>query len=121
MMDALMGIDVGTSSCKLTVFRKDGTVILTDTRKYPVYYPQDGWVEQDPEDWWECICAAVSKMMADDKMKEVNIKGIGIDGQGWSMIPIDKEGRVQKSDLDGHSCRRFVRGIQEENRRREDF
>ena len=32
MMDALMGIDVGTSSCKLTVFRKDGTVILTDTR-----------------------------------------------------------------------------------------
>ena len=52
MMDALMGIDVGTSSCKLTVFRKDGTVILTDTRKYPVYYPQDGWVEQDPEEWW---------------------------------------------------------------------
>lgn len=94
MMDALMGIDVGTSSCKLTVFRKDGTVILTDTRKYPVYYPQDGWVEQDPEEWWECICAAASKMMADDKMKEVNIKGIGIDGQGWSMIPIDKEGRV---------------------------
>ena len=46
MMDALMGIDVGTSSCKLTVFRKDGTVILTDTRKYPVYYPQDGWVER---------------------------------------------------------------------------
>ena len=58
MKDALLGIDIGTSSCKLTAFLTDGTVLVSVTEKYPVYYPEAGWVEQDPNEWWQAVCAA---------------------------------------------------------------
>lgn len=94
MSDALLGIDIGTSSCKLAAFRPDGTVIISVSEKYPVYYPNEGWVEQNPEEWWQAVCKATKKIVSNKAMENTVIRGIGIDGQGWSMIPIDKEGNV---------------------------
>ncbi|MFK4566334.1 FGGY-family carbohydrate kinase [Enterococcus sp. UD-01] len=94
MKDALLGIDIGTSSCKLTAFLTDGTVLVSVTEKYPVYYPEAGWVEQDPNEWWQAVCAATKKILGHQAMADKAIRGIGIDGQGWSMIPIDKDGNV---------------------------
>lgn len=93
-MDVLMGIDIGTSSCKLAVFDENGEVVATETEKYPVFHKGDGRVEQDPEDWWTHVCAATRRIMASDRMRAANLRGIGIDGQGWSMIPIDRTGSV---------------------------
>ncbi|MFD1901484.1 FGGY-family carbohydrate kinase [Enterococcus termitis] len=94
MVDGLLGIDIGTSSCKLTVFQTDGQPLISETEKYPVYYPEDGWVEQNPEEWWESICLALQRITTSKALENVQIKGIGVDGQGWSMIPIDKNGQV---------------------------
>ncbi|MBH9989465.1 MULTISPECIES: xylulokinase [unclassified Lactobacillus] len=94
MTDALLGIDIGTSSCKLTAFTIDGKVIISVSEKYPTYYPAEGWVEQKPEEWWHAVCEATKKIVSNKKMVDVTIQGIGVDGQGWSMIPIDCNGKV---------------------------
>lgn len=52
MGEYLLGIDIGTSACKIAVFAKDGTVRATGTGDYQVYYPYPGWAEQNPEEWW---------------------------------------------------------------------
>ena len=39
MGEYLLGIDIGTSACKIAVFAKDGTVRATGTGDYQVYYP----------------------------------------------------------------------------------
>ena len=54
MKPYLLGIDIGTSACKVAVFEKSGTVVAAANGDYPVYYPKEGWAEQDPEEWWEC-------------------------------------------------------------------
>ena len=46
-----IGIDLGTSSVKLLLMRKDGTVLSSVSQKYPISYPKPGWSEQNPEDW----------------------------------------------------------------------
>ena len=59
MKQQLLGIDIGTSACKVAVFDEDGKVLAQANRPYRVYYPQNGWAEQNPEEWWEAICDAL--------------------------------------------------------------
>lgn len=90
----LLGIDIGTSSCKVAVFQRDGQVVAQASADYPLYYPEHGWVEQDPEDWWSGVCRAVRDCLRCGNVDPAEIAGIGLAGQSWSVIPVDEEGHV---------------------------
>lgn len=94
MKQQLLGIDIGTSACKVAVFDEDGKVLAQANRPYRVYYPQNGWAEQNPEEWWEAICDAVRETLSEESVSAEQIKGIGVDGQSWSAIPVDENGSV---------------------------
>ncbi|MDE6838621.1 MAG: xylulokinase, partial [Acutalibacter sp.] len=51
-MEYIIGIDLGTSGTKTVLFDREGAVIASASEEYPLYQPQNGWAEQDPEDWW---------------------------------------------------------------------
>lgn len=95
--DLLLGIDIGTSACKLVLFAPDGSAVSSRTESYDTFYPQNGYVEQDPEDWWAAVCRALRSMF-DSGVSSDEIAGIGIDGQSWSAIAVDAEGRVLLND-----------------------
>ena len=67
MGEYLLGIDIGTSACKIAVFAKDGTVKATGTGDYQVYYPHPGWAEQNPEEccWIEGSYKSLHRLPAD--------------------------------------------------------
>ena len=94
MKSYLLGIDIGTSACKVAVFDRTGKVLAAASGDYPVYYPQEGWAEQNPEEWWNAVCRASKETIQKADIKPDEIAGIGIDGQSWSAIAIDKEGKV---------------------------
>lgn len=90
----LLGMDFGTSGCKIVFFRKDGSVAASGTGEYPVYYPHPGWAEQNPDEWYEAACKTIKRLMMRNGIKASEVAGIGIDGQSWSAIPIDRRGNV---------------------------
>ena len=90
----LLGIDIGTSACKVAVFDKEGKVLAAANGDYPVYYPQEGWAEQNPEEWWSAVCRATKETVQKAGIAPAEIAGVGIDGQSWSAIALDKEGKV---------------------------
>lgn len=94
MKKLLMGIDVGTSACKVALFDLDGNVVAQSTKEYAVYYPATGYVEQNPQEWWEAICSAVRETVSAPNINIEQIAGIGVDGQSWSAIPVDSQGNV---------------------------
>lgn len=94
MPEYLLGIDIGTSACKTALFTPDGVVAAQSTEEYPVFYPHPGWAEQNPEDWWQAVCKAIRALLAESGIDPAAIAGIGIDGQGWSCIPLDRGGEV---------------------------
>ncbi|WP_342471559.1 FGGY-family carbohydrate kinase [Metasolibacillus sp. FSL H7-0170] len=92
MKKYLLGIDIGTSSCKVTLFHLNGRVVAQESEIYALHYPNDGWVEQDPDEWWEKVTLCIKKILSIGTFQADEIAGIGIAGQGWAAIPVDKEG-----------------------------
>lgn len=46
------------------------------------------------DEWWSAVCSAIGDVLKKGDIKPEEIKGIGVDGQSWSAIPIDKDGNV---------------------------
>ncbi|MGG5332715.1 xylulokinase [Enterococcus sp. AZ163] len=90
----LLGIDIGTSSCKAALFNPAGEAIAQASESYPVFYPQEGWAEQNPADWWQAVCKATKKLIEQSKIDPSEIVGIGVAGQSWSAIPMSADGQV---------------------------
>lgn len=90
----MLAIDIGTSSCKVAVFDKGGELIDSESNFYDVYYPRKGWAEQNPEEWWRAVCTSLQDIIARGRFDVSEIKGVGIDGQSWSAIPVNKDGSV---------------------------
>lgn len=41
--DVILGLDVGTTAAKASLFSLDGTIRITTSREYPLLGPQPGW------------------------------------------------------------------------------
>lgn len=94
MNSVLLGIDIGTSACKAAAFDSEGKVLAQATKGYNVYYPEPGFVEQNPMEWWNAVTVAIREIIETGKVKPEKIAGIGVDGQSWSAIPVDSSGYV---------------------------
>lgn len=94
MTDLLLAIDQGTSGCKLTIFDADGQVIADKTKSYPSFYPAEGYVEQNCDQWWQVSVEGIREMLDEKNINPSAIKGIGVDGISWACIPIDEAGNV---------------------------
>ncbi|MDR0518523.1 MAG: FGGY-family carbohydrate kinase [Clostridiales Family XIII bacterium] len=90
----LLGIDVGTSSCKVTLFDEGGQPVSQAGSDFQVLRPHSGWAEQDPNEWWEGVASSVRTAIERSGADAGDIAGVGVDGQSWSAIPVDKGGEV---------------------------
>lgn len=93
-MSVYLGIDIGTSGTKTVVCREDGTILATATAEHPSYYPQPGWSEQEPEDWWKSTVQSVRQALGQAGVAAAEIRGIGLSGQMHGSVFLDNQGRV---------------------------
>jgi xylulokinase len=88
---SLMGVDVGSSGCKATVFAADGRELAQATAPYsPRFTPPDR-VELDPEVLWQATAAAIGRAAAGAPADPVTALTIGTHGE--TIIPLDAQGR----------------------------
>ena len=91
----LVGIDIGTTGTKSVLFDTNGHEIASAYAEYPMYQPQNGWAEQDPEDWWEAVkktlCEITSSLPSEIRD---GIVGIGLSGQMHSLVLLDENNDV---------------------------
>ena len=55
MDDAILGLDIGTTSTKAVLFDLSGAELATAERAYRLHTPQPGWAELDPEELWQAL------------------------------------------------------------------
>lgn len=88
-----MGVDTGTQSVRVVVTDIKGNVISGDEQIYETFYPQAGWAEQKPGDWWKCFNEAVKNVMG-SLSKEIrhNIQALSVCSTSSTVVPIDVNG-----------------------------
>ncbi len=89
-MGYLMGIDIGTSSVKAIIIDADGSVVALAKKNHNLLSPHAGWVDENPEDWWQGCCGAAREALETFPGSADDIDCIGISAQMHSLVPLDK-------------------------------
>ncbi|HSV30432.1 MAG TPA: xylulokinase [Atribacteraceae bacterium] len=90
----VIGVDIGTSSCKTLAIDEHGEVLATEVGEYPVQNLRPGWSEQDPDAWWEAVKGTLREVTRKAKEKGRLVEGIGLTGQMHGLVLLDAEGRT---------------------------
>jgi xylulokinase len=93
-MQYVLGIDLGTSSTKTVLFDAQGRQVCEASQEYPLYQPQNGWAEQEPEDWFQAAVTTIRKVLDKSGVPGDQIAGIGLSGQMHGLVMLDEEGLV---------------------------
>ena len=98
-MEYIIGVDLGTSGTKTVLFDREGHIAASATVEYPLYQPENGWAEQDPEDWWGAAATTIGQVIAESRVDPGDIKGVGLSGQMHGLVMLDREGRVLRRSI----------------------
>lgn len=88
----ILAHDVGTSGNKATLYDLEGKLCSSAIYEYPTYYPCDGWVEQDSEDWWKAVCITTRELLEKAAVKGSEIACVSFSAQMMGCLPVDKNG-----------------------------
>lgn len=100
----LLGIDLGTSSVKVSVTDAASGRCLASARypsetEAPIISLQPGWAEQSPDTWWEQVQQAIGLVNASGKYNPLDIAAIGIAYQMHGLVLTDKDDRVLRNAI----------------------
>ena len=99
---SLLGLDIGTTGCKVIAFSEEGTVLSQAVREYSILTPHPSWAEQDAEE----VCR-----LAGDALREAVAaasdppRAMALSVQGEAIIPVDDEGRALRPAILGMDTR----------------
>ncbi|MDI7276134.1 MAG: FGGY-family carbohydrate kinase [Anaerolineae bacterium] len=99
----LIGLDIGTTGCKASVFDADGALVSSASREYAIDIPQPGWAEQDAEAVWRLAQEALRQAIAAAGGR--GIGAIGLSAQGEAVMPVDAAGRALRPAILGMDTR----------------
>lgn len=87
----IMAIDQGTTSTRAILFDEQGKICGISQKELTLFYPDNGWVEQNPEDIWEdtqYVCRAVLNQLS---VSSGDVASIGITNQRETTVVWDRE------------------------------
>jgi xylulokinase len=82
----VLGIDLGTSSLKGLLVSTGGKVIASASSDYPVLYPEDGFSEQDPQEWINAVKIVIKQILAEVPSAKASIEAISFSGHMHSLV-----------------------------------
>ena len=86
----ILSIDQGTSSSRAILFDKKQNVIGIEQVELQSFYPEKGWVEQDPLEVMDTVYKTIERLLTRFKIKSSEIAAIGITNQRETTIVWDK-------------------------------
>jgi len=99
----LLGIDLGTSSIKVSVVDASNGCCIAAAQfpetEVDIISAEPGWAEQSPDQWWEHVKQAILKCNATGLYQPKDIGAIGIAYQMHGLVLIDRDQHVLKNSI----------------------
>lgn len=91
--ELLLGIDIGTTGCKCTLYDLNGKDVATAYKDYDMHHLHSGWAEEDPKDWWNACIKNINELWEQAGIEAKNVASIGVSCTN-SIIPVGKNNEV---------------------------
>ena len=86
-----IGIDLVTSSVKLLLMEKNGNVLKTVSKDYPLEFIKETWIEQSPEYWFNSVYSGLKEII---KSYEESITALSFSGQMHGLVVLDNDDKI---------------------------
>lgn len=90
-MKYILAIDQGTTSTRAILFDSNAKVISVSQKELQLYYPDNGWVEQNPIEIWEDTVFVCRSVLGQASVAPEDIAAIGITNQRETTVVWDRE------------------------------
>lgn len=87
-----LAYDLGTTSTKAVLISNDVQFIDSSVEDYQTYFPQPGFAEHDPEDWWRTLITTTHNLLTKTNTDPSDICAITFSSQMQGLMPVDKHG-----------------------------
>lgn len=94
MPKKILAFDLGTGGVKSSMYNSEGTCLASIFEPYCTEYPQSGWHEQRPHDWWCAIVNTARALIKDTGVSPNDIAVISTSGHGLGCVPIGASGNL---------------------------
>ncbi|MCT4647199.1 MAG: FGGY-family carbohydrate kinase [Carboxylicivirga sp.] len=91
--------DVGTSSVKSILVNQKGEILVTAKSEYDFHYPHPGWVEQNPEDYWQGIVKNTRQLMTLSEIDGNLVLGMVFSTQAMGIIALDENDQLLNNNI----------------------
>ena len=97
---SFLGIDVGTTGCKASVFSATGESLSFAYDEYDMVRPRPGWLELDPNDVWAKVRGTIAKAVAGAERGRRPgavrdpVTALAVSSMGESMVPVSRDRRI---------------------------
>ena len=82
----VLAIDQGTTSTRAILFDRAGAPVSVAQQEFPQYFPDDGWVEHDPEEIWQSTLDVVRGALAEADAAASDVAAVGITNQRETVV-----------------------------------
>lgn len=90
----ILAIDLGTSGPKVALYTARGELVSSEFEETRLFLLPGGGAEQSPDEWWEAIEKAVSRLLARRVAPSEAVTAIAITGQWSGTVAVDKAGQA---------------------------
>jgi xylulokinase len=94
MNKKIISFDLGTGGNKASLYDAEGNCLASAFVPYNTEYPQVGWHEQRPADWWNAVVESTRQLMKSSGVDKNDIVCLGISGHSLGAVPVDKDGNL---------------------------
>lgn len=99
----VLGVDVGTTSCKAVMLDERARVMAEGEHQHDLASPYAGWAEEDPEDWWRGVTSTIQQTLAASQPS--GVKAVGVSGMVPAMVLVDEAERPLRRSIQQNDAR----------------
>jgi xylulokinase len=99
MTDYILAHDLGTTGNKATLYDQAGVQRGSAFYAYDTRFPQTGYAEQSPDDWWGAVCATTHQLLQETGVTGAEVACVTFSGQMQGVVPLDRDGNALRSAI----------------------
>jgi xylulokinase len=88
----ILAYDLGTTATKAVLVSKECEFLSSAVEEYETLFPQQGFAEHNPDDWWRTLVSTTKRLIEETNTKPDDIAALTFSSQMQGLLPVNEQG-----------------------------